>query len=271
MQEPAERGPDGSDAAADGATARRWVHPSELGLQTRSRSDRRRGTWLASTLVLGGLGLLAFGLIIGVGADRDPGTAASSPDRGVSASLASLTVLDGQSRRTVTGVVLDAEGHVAVRSGSVSGAQEVWVSCGGAAPQAARVVAHDDGLDLAVVALGEPAGRPVTAAGEASDGDDVLLARAGVGESAPSVSPGRVAAVRAEEQTGQPPTMRVVASGASAASTLVTAASTEPAGPDGAAFDRRGRFVGLVVAGDHGAAQLLPAATVFEVATALLR
>ncbi len=145
------------------------------------------------------------------------------------------------------------------------------MSCGGAAPQAARVVAHDDGLDLAVVALGEPAGRPVTAAGGATDGDDVLLARAGVGESAPSVSPGRVAAVRAEEQTGQPPTMRVVASGASAASTLVTAASTEPAGPDGAAFDRRGRFVGLVVAGDHGAAQLLPAATVLEVATALLR
>ena len=65
--------------------------------------------------------------------------------------------------------------------------------------------------------------------------------------------------------------MRVVASGASAASTPVTAASTEPAGPDGAAFDRRGRFVGLVVAGDHGAAQLLPAATVLEVATALLR
>ena len=51
----------------------------------------------------------------------------------------------------------------------------------------------------------------------------------------------------------------------------MTAASTEPAGPDGAAFDRRGRFVGLVVAGDHGAAQLLPAATVLEVATALLR
>ncbi|HNE38099.1 MAG TPA: hypothetical protein PKZ82_16430, partial [Microthrixaceae bacterium] len=69
------------------------------------------------------------------------------------------------------------------------------------------------------------------------------------------------------EQTGQPPTMRVVASGASAASTLVTA----PSGPAGAAFDRRGRFVGLVVAGDHRAAQLLPAATVFEVATALLR
>jgi len=226
---------------------------------------------LASTLVLGGLGLLAFGLIIGVGADRDPGTVATSPDRGVSASLASLTVLDGQHKRTVTGVVLDAEGHVAVRSGSISGAQEVWASCDGGAPQVARVVAHDDGRDLAVVALDEPAGRPVTAAGPATDGDDVLLARAGVGESGPVVSPGRVAAVRTAEQTGQRPTMRVIASGASATSTLVTAASTEPAGPDGAAFDRRGRFVGLVVAGDRGAAQLLPAATVLEVATALLR
>ena len=97
MQEPAERGPDGPTPPVRRSDRPALVHPSELGLQTRSRSDRRRGTWLAFDAGAGGPGPLAFGLIIGVGADRDPAPLRHPLIPRRPPKLASLTVLDGQS------------------------------------------------------------------------------------------------------------------------------------------------------------------------------
>ncbi len=288
MQEPAGHGADDDpDAEPTPTTARTWVHPSELGLENRRRSDRRRGTVLAAALVLGGVSLLTAVAVMGLGSGSTPATARSTPEQAVAATLASLTVVDGGAHRTVTGVVIDDDGHVAVRAGAVEGADEIWASCGGRQPELVEVVGHDPTSDLAVIALPEGSGRPVVADSTVATGDEVILARAGAGEAAPSISSATIDAdaVTAPSTGAGTPLIRIAATSdarptsapisstsvSTASSQLAAVGSVHSGGADGAVFDPRGRFVGLVVQGDPRHPELLPAEAVLEVALALAR
>lgn len=283
MQDPAGHGADDDpDARPAPTSGRTWVHPSELGLENRRRSDRRRGTVLAAALVLGGVSLLTVVAVMGLGSASSPATARSSPEQAVAATLASLTVVDGGTHRTVTGVVVDDDGTVAVRASAVQDADEIWASCGGRQPELVDVVGHDPASDVAVVSLPEGSGRPVVADSTVAVGDEVILARAGAGEAAPSMSSATIdaddvttpsigtgtALIRIAATSDTRPSSAPIST---ASSQLSAVGSSHPAGADGAVFDPRGRFVGLVVHGDQRHPELLPADAVLDVALGLAR
>jgi hypothetical protein len=279
MQEAAGHGSEDESGASLGpASGRTWVHPSEVGLEHRARSDKRRAAWLTAGLVVGGVGLLVFGVAMGLGSGSDPVTADSSPREAVAATLASLTVpgVEGP----VTGVVVDDDGLVAVRASALGGAEAVWVSCDGREPHQAEVIGRNTDLDIAVVEASAGSGRPVMEDRSVEDGDEVLLARANLGEAAPTFRRARVAGSVTEPSTvGGASLLKVVPTERASTTTtptsitvssLITTTSERPdPGVDGATFDGRGRFVGLVVRGDDHAAMVLPAAQVIDVALAL--
>ncbi|UDY34859.1 hypothetical protein [Dermatobacter hominis] len=280
MQEAAGHGAEDEPGASPGpASGRTWVHPSEVGLEHRNRSDRRRAAWLTAGLVLGGVGLLVFGVAMGLGSGSDPVIADSDPRDAVAATLATLTVAGGQP--PITGVVIDDDGLVAVRASALGDVQHVYVSCGGREPHQATVIDRDDEVDVAVVKADVGSGRPVVEDRSVEVGDDVLLARAGLGEGAPTMRDARItddevrsgtassARLLRVETTGRATTTSMVTS--TSASMITTTSGRPEPDADGAAFDGRGRFVGLVVRGDGHEAVVLPAGEVIEVALALKR
>jgi hypothetical protein len=281
MQDAAGHGADDEPGAWPGpASGRTWVHPSEVGLAQRNRSDRRRATWLAAGLVLGGVGLLVFGVVMGLGSDAEPVTAASSPDDTVAATLAAL-IVDGRAQ-PVTGVVVDDDGLVAVRASALGDDREVMVSCDGRDPHPATVIDRDDRADVAIVKADAGSGMPVVASRSATVGEDVVVARAALGERPPTLREFRITDDRVPSGDGSmsertllrvEPTSRTPGTSAltSTSASMLTAASGSGRHADGAAFDGRGRFVGLVVQGDDHEAMLLPASDVIEVALALER
>lgn len=278
MQESLGDGPD-DDPSAERALGveRTWVHPSELGLEHRKRTDRRRGMWLGVGLVVGGFGLLAVFVAMGIGSDPPAVSTSASPQDAVATTLASLTVVGADGRHTATGVVLDDDGHVVVRSSALRGSTEVWASCAGRQPIRVEVVAED--ADLAIVAMGEGSGRAATADPDVDVGDEVLIATAGTGEAAPVLqralvtrAPGKPAASGTGSANSAAPLIAVAALGPTASTQLASkrgdSAGELPA--DGAAFDDRGRFVGLVLGGGADRSELLPAEVVLTSALALL-
>ena len=276
-------GPTRSGAGSPDAV-RTWVHPSELGREQRDRTDRRRGSLLAGGLVIGGIGLLVAGVLMGFGwGDAERPAADSSPVDALSPSLASVTVVRGAQQSTATGVVLDDQGNLAVRAGALDGATELWAACAGRAPVRAQVVAVDRQADVAVVRMSMAAGRPVVNAPNPDTGQSLMVVRAGSGEEAPSSWQTAVATVRvnlvlsdgsvsdAMFRTSNAPEPR-------ATSTMLTtsfaapptSASVSVDSTDGAVFDGRGRFLGLVVATDGEGQDVIPATTVYRVARSLL-
>ena len=87
----AEHGPD-ERALQSG---RAWQHPSEVGLATRGRVDRRRSTLIASGVVLGGVGLLLSGLVMGTMDDPASATTSTVPLQRADQSVALVMAFAG--------------------------------------------------------------------------------------------------------------------------------------------------------------------------------
>ena len=75
-------------------------------------------------------------------------------------SVANVVVVDDGVAATVTGLVLDHDGHLAVRAGALRGSDEIWARCADGRMESASVVAVDADQDLAVLKLSSPAGSP---------------------------------------------------------------------------------------------------------------
>jgi len=261
-----ERGHDeGDDELVDPAAlpGRSWVHPSEVGLRQRTRTDRRRGAWLAATLVAAGVGLLAVGVSIGFGGSTSVSSARRPPVESAASSLASLTLVTDHGRSSATGVVVDGDGHVA--TGALpTGTVEVWASCGGRQPERVDVLAHDQETGITILTLPAGSGRPVVQAPSLAAGEEVLLVTAGQGESAPATRTGTLDSdgLRFVDMLDSTTTDRLLG--------VVSGPTPVHERDGGAAFDRRGRFVGLVTTDGLDRTAILPAATVFEVVTGLV-
>jgi len=273
MQAPGHGGGDDDLPSGPDDRLRDWVHPSEVGLHRRTRTDRRRGAWLAAALMTAGIGLLAVGVSIGLGGSRTATSATRPPSESIASNLASLTVVTARGRHSATGVVLDGNGHVATRSPVPTDAVEVWASCGGRQPVPVEISAHDETTGITILTLPPGSGRPVVPRSSITSGADVLIATAGTGESAPTVRPGSLDAVGLRfidlldaAATHQP--LGITSGHHPTTSTSVTS----PGAPsDGAAFDGQGRFVGLVIArGADERTSVLPADVVFDVLTRLV-
>ena len=262
MQDRADDGHDDDPAPVPGPDpARTWVHPSEVGLGRRDRTDRRRGAVLAGGLVVGGVGLLVAGVLMGLGWEsaepREEATAVAS----MTPSIASLTIEATDGRRTAaTGVVLDGDGHVAVRASALPAGSTVWAACGGRAPERVTVHAVDEPSDVAVLSLPTPSGRAVATGDDPRLGQDVVVVQAAAGEEMPSwwtstVTDAGVDLARANGSVGLD-LFRMAAPTSNAA--------------DGAVFDRRGRFLGLVLEASDGSQNALPGHEVVDVARDLV-
>lgn len=264
MQDPLD-GPSWGDAeepSGEPPVERPWRHPSEVGYVQRGRADRRRGALLAAGLVVAGVALLAAGTALGVVGPRDDGrrVATSSPRTAIEPSVAAVSVMGPAGRTTTTGLVLDDDGHVVVRADAVSEADEVWATCGDRPPQRARVLGVDAASGVAVLRVSEAAGRPVLGHSSPGAGTDVLAVRTSAGEGPLHVGWARV----------RPP-----GPGTDPAADIGVVA--ELADADGALFDQRGRFLGLVVeaapapAGEPGSAVVEARAVAAEAVLAAAR
>lgn len=291
MQDPADGHDDdrGDDPWSDdepldtGSGARTWVHPSEVGMDLRGRTDRRRGTVLAGGLVIGGIGLLVAGVLMGLGwGSADQPVDQAAPTDSMAPSLAFLTVVTPTGRSSATGVLVDGDGHVAVRADALDGATAVWASCGGRPPEQVRVVASDGPSGVAVVRLSHEGGQAVTAAGAPRTGQDVVMVRAGSGELDPQSWPAEVGSTQlsllhGDGSVSDPLFRTATADGRRAlVSTTVADVSTVTGAAGGSAdggavFDRRGRFVGLVLESGTAGQVAVPARTVVAVARSLAR
>jgi S1-C subfamily serine protease len=209
---------------------RPWRHPSEVGLAERGRADRRRGSALAAGLVVAGVSLLVVGAVLGLAGarDTDRDVAASAPRDLIEPTVAAVATATPDGRRTTTGLVLDRDGHLVVSAASVAGATEVWATCGDRAPQSARVLGVDPAVGVALLHVGEPAGRPVVEQREPTAGTDVLAVRTTGSERPLQLGPARV---------------RPGSADAAAGFGVLTELT------DGAVFDHGGRLLGLRVDG----------------------
>lgn len=243
-----------------------WRHPSEVGLATRGRVDRKRSTLLASGVLIGGLGLLISGVLLG--ATDGPATATTSTVPLERAELSVAQVMtDSTSASTATAIVLDDQGHLLVDAGAVESASTVWVRCSGSPAVPASVVARDDDADLAVLRMDEPDGVPASVrAGLPRPGSELVVVRAGE----PAVSGTQLAA---EEPATNPlrDAIRLVAtSDDDEFRARVQGAASDDLGGE-VVFDLGGRLVGLVTAdrGD-GTVGVLAAGEAIDVAGRLL-
>lgn len=225
-------------------------------MQARDQHDRDRPRRRAAVaFVLLGGAIVAVGVALGWGwvPTGEPGASvAARPD-----ALVSLTLVSAQGTSSGSGVVVGDESHVAVRASALEPDTQVWVTPVGSEPQLAALVSRDDAMDVAVLVVRIPVGRPGELAAEPTVGDELVVAQARGAEQPPAQW---LADVRATDVAGAAARTPDSAarflteghrsiSGSTAGATL---ASTT-AGPaartivDGVVFDRRGRFAGLVV------------------------
>lgn len=159
----------------DHSGQRSWTHPSEIGLQTRVHTDRRRGRALVA-------GLIALGVAVLVGT-AGLATAISGPDRPVndasaqeplSGCLALVDMAGPQGTAQATGLLVDHGRHVVVAADGVDTVAEVTVRIGDQSTPG-RVVAHDSYLDLALIELGDRIGSPPEMSKASSVGDPLRI------------------------------------------------------------------------------------------------
>lgn len=234
MTDRPDPGPEG-DADLPAGAPQRWQHPSEVGLAQRGRTDRRRTTAIAAGVLLGGLGLLVYGVMLGTmdHADERPDT--SVADR-IEQSVANVVIVTDGMSATTTGLVLDEGGHLLVSAADLRGADEIWARCADGHLESASLVAVDDDEDLAVVRISSPAGRPA----ELSE----HLPEPGTGVVAADAVPG---AVTVGDAT-------VVASTASTPPDRFHAELASPRTGTALLFDEHGALLGLTTtASDDGA------------------
>jgi S1-C subfamily serine protease len=225
-------------------SGRVWQHPSEVGLATRGRVDRRRSTLIASGVVLGGVGLLLSGLVMGSMDDPASATTSTMPMERADRSVALVMAGDGERSTPVTGLVIDDEGHLLVDARSLGADDELWAQCAGGDMQLASVMARDEQTDLAVLQVESPGGVPVSvASGVPSAGAALRLVRAGtnanteVALSATETPDSRVGQLINLTDTSTPEHFTV------APDADLPASGTSLAG--GMVFDRSGRLAGV--------------------------
>jgi hypothetical protein len=255
-----------------------WAHPSEVGLVTRGRSDRRRSSFIATGVVIGGLGLLLSGVLLGSGDPVGTVSADSRPIERIERSVATImTVRDGFSS-VRTGLVVDGRGHLVVPADDLRGADEIWVRCHGGPTLRATEIGVDRSSGLGVIRSEKPSGSaPSVADTLPRPGQEVVIARA-----TPSAAVTRPGTVGAE----------VVIDGAPLGPwerrDRVTTVALEPSAggtdrhraDDGSlVFDRSGALLGIATraatgTGDlrdeSGAPQLVPAQQVLAAVGRLL-
>ena len=229
---------------------RAWQHPSEVGLATRGRTDRRRSTLLAAGVMLSGIGILVTGVLIGStdGPESDGETVA--PMDKLSSSVAHVTVVEDAGMRMVTGLVLDDDGNVLVPADEIEQGDEIWARCADGNSELVEVVGTDAQTNLAVVRLAMPAGSPAVAANVPPTVDaEVVTVHARRG-TALSMRDGVVASTDSSPPGSTAGTSTQVA-GASWFWAEVSERPEEGPAPEttdlsgGLMFDRGGRFVGM--------------------------
>ena len=252
---------------------RGWQHPSEVGLAVRGRHDRKRSARLAAGVVLGGIGILVTGVLLGSMDGRGDVTPTTTPVDGASRSVAHVSVVEGERTSTVTGVVVDAEGHVLVPAAAVADADEIWVRCHDGMSERTSVLGQDPGTGLAVLRLERPAGEPAVDVDDRPEvGTEVVTMHARGGKGV-SVRNGVVEPIGAVLLAARPtPTLRAEV-------------ETDPVGDEpasavqdgGVVFDRSGRWVGMtggVVDGTTDSAtesvEVVPATQALRVAQRLI-
>lgn len=260
-------------------SGRAWQHPSEVGLATRGRADRRRSTFVASGVVLGGVGLLITGVVLGGLKEPADTTASTLPVERADLSVATVSVADG-AKGTVTGVVVDDAGHVIVDATALGDADQVWAKCGDGELQPAEVVGSDPDTGLVLLQLEDPSGVPVSVARTPPNpGSELRLVRArgGVAAAVPAV-----AVAAPAQHTGQ--LMNLVAASTprhfeaslpDAAASTGDAAAREIGLTGSMAFDRAGRLLGIVTddtatTGGADAVHVLTASEVMDAADRLI-
>lgn len=239
----------GHDPGADGGpdqralqSGRAWQHPSEVGLATRGRADRRRSTVIAGGVVLGGVGLLLSGVLMGTMQQPASATTSTVPAERANQSITLVTADGGGA--AATGLILDDEGHVLVDARTLAGS-DVWVRCADGEMEKASVMARDERTDLAVLQLDRPHGVPASfASGTPDPGDELQLVSAGqVVDTSVSLS----ARATSTARVGQLIDLTVTP----APRQFLATVSDDPA-PSAAAltggmvFDRSGRLAGVV-------------------------
>jgi hypothetical protein len=269
-------GPDDPTSRGD----RMWQHPSEVGLATRGRADRRRSTLVASGVVLGGLGLLVTGVALGGMKESTVTTMSTLPVERAELSVATVSVTDGTdgSTGTVTGVVVDGEGHLIVHSAALGDAESVWAKCGDGDLQPATVLGTDTDTDLTLLQLEDPSGVPVSVSTTLPRaGTELRLfgAQGGLDTAIPAVAgepPPRSTGQLLNLVSASSPT-HFVAALAAEGSSAATAQGGDLAGS--MAFDPAGRLLGIVAGDggpspDDGAVHVLAALEVLDAAERLI-
>ncbi len=145
-------------------SGRGWQHPSEVGLATRGRADRRRTTMIASGVLIGGIGMLLSGLVIGNLGGPATATASTLPVQRAERSVALVMSYEGEDATSSSALVLDERGHLLVDAAAVSGADRVWAKCADGEMQPAEIVGEDDRTGLVVLRIDRPRGDPVAVA-----------------------------------------------------------------------------------------------------------
>lgn len=269
----------GDDPGAEGwpderalQSGRAWQHPSEVGLATRGRADKRRATLIASGVVLGGVGLLLSGLVM-AGADEPvSATTSTVPAQRAQQSVALVMSIDDDHMSSTVGVVLDDDGHVLVDAAVLEPGARLVAKCGDGASQPVTLTSTDPTTDLAVVQLEHPAGVPVSVADRAPrPGAPLTVVHAGG-------QPGRAVSFPASRTIERGPQLiRLIGSTDAVAAEHFDVAVRDAAGADlegGLVFDRSGRLAGMVQdprrAGAGATVRVLSASDAVEVAESLL-
>lgn len=273
--------------------SRQWRHPSEVGLATRGRQDRRRSTLIAAGVLLGGLGLLASGLFLGSIPERSASPGSTTPLQRLETSVAAVMAVDDDgSTTTATAVVLD-DGHLVVDGATLGGAATMWAQCADGSVEQVEVVGSDAGTGLWVLQVGKSPGTPAIAASTPPPVDsDLVVVRAdptmttvpaaagtaqvgtqligATSSRTPRHFAAHLTATPLDAGTGQSAGDREIADTADTAGTADDI--------DGAAvFDRAGHLTGVVVGsqddsgtGSSGQVAVLDAADVMRVARTLI-
>ena len=269
----------GDDAGTDGGpderalqSGRAWQHPSEVGLATRGRADRRRSTLVASGVVLCGAGLLLAGVALGTMSETANATTSTLPVERAELSVAMVMSTTGDVATRATGLVVDDDGHLLVDSGAVDGADEIRARCSDGEVLGARVIGRDPVTDLSLLQLERPTGVPASVADTPpSPGVELRVVRGD------DTVDGGVAVSAAEDATDHVGQL-INLSGTSTPRhfmATVTDGGADPAELQGGmVFDRSGRLAGVVTTDDDAtssdAVKVLSAAGAMGVADELL-
>jgi len=233
-------------------SGRGWQHPSEVGLATRGRADRRRTTMIASGVLIGGLGVLLSGLVIGNLGGPATATASTIPVQRAERSVALVMSYEGDDATSSSGLVLDDQGHLLVDSDTVTGADRIWAKCADGEMQPAEVVGSDDSTGLVVLRIDRPRGDPVSVAElPPSSGEELRVVSSRHGGADPTMAldvdaPAPSASGRLINLTEVAPARHF---SATVRHSAVEPAITRrpPGGLRGAiVFDRAGRLAGIV-------------------------